>query len=222
MGQNHNLASLTRDRNPTVRNIELRDWHLWSPDASISSPHPGSDKCNHAKFLLNQCSRITDKTQPMSWRDTVGNVCVLCNSLSLFCPSSAMRRTPSRHHPQLSNLSKKDEGLEGESLCGTSAWLNAHISECNGLLLLHFARDLWVWLEMSGRVLKRSNIEGEKLLLVPVLGQYMCHYFRNHSYVLIWCSRNIIIKYYYVDNRCAALFSFIHSFILHETFFRIL
>lgn len=170
MGQNHNLASLTHDRNPTVCNIELRYGHLWSPDASISSPHSGSDKCNHAKFLLNQCSRITDKTQDMSWRDTVGNVCVLGNSFCLFSHSSAMRRTPSRHHPQLSNLSKKDEGLEGESLCGTSAWLNAHRSECNGLLLLHFARDLWVWLEMSGRVLKRSNIEGEKLLLVPVLG----------------------------------------------------
>lgn len=42
-------------------------------------------------------------------------------------------------------------------------------------------------------------------------GQYMYHYFRNHSYVLIWFSRNIIIQYYYVDNRCAALFLFIRS-----------
>lgn len=28
MGQDRNLAPLTHDRNPTVRNIELRDWHL--------------------------------------------------------------------------------------------------------------------------------------------------------------------------------------------------
>ncbi len=166
MGQNHNLASLTRVR---ILLCVTLNWETGIYDPQINQ------SANHIQgvinaIMLNQCSRITDKTQDMSWRDTVGNVCVLGNSFSFFVPAAPCTVPHSRHHPQLSNHSKKDEGLEGESLCGTSAWLNAHRSECNGLLLLHFARDLWVWLEMSGRVLKRSNIEGEKLLLVPVLG----------------------------------------------------
>lgn len=115
-GSESQSGTISSDRNLTVRNVELRDWHLRSSDASISSPHLGSDKCNHAKFLLNQCSRITDKTQPVSWRDTVGNVCVLCNSLSQ--QHHSLNHSDSTHSLA---ISKKDDALEGESLCGTSA-----------------------------------------------------------------------------------------------------
>lgn len=117
----------------------------------------------------------------------------------LFVPAGPCA-VPNPDSTHSSAICKKDKGLEGESLCGTSAWLNAHRSECNGLLLLHFARDLWVWLEMSGRVLKRSNIEGEKLPLVPVLSSstlvslsktigawtvYVCFYASFQSFGLV-------------------------------------
>ncbi len=90
MGQNHNLASLTRVR---ILLCVTLNWETGIYDPQINQ------SANHIQgvinaIMLNQCSRITDKTQDMSWRDTVGNVCVLGNSFSFFCPGSAMHCTP--------------------------------------------------------------------------------------------------------------------------------
>lgn len=76
----HNVTPLIKILQCVSLTSEIYDPGVWTHQSAEHILR--NEAYNNAKFILNQCSHITDKTQPVSWRATAGR----CVYSVISCP----------------------------------------------------------------------------------------------------------------------------------------